>query len=172
MAKADIQKAFDTIDFDAINKGLLQQGVAPKTRIIIMTKLMNEFMTISFAGTSTRPIQRNRACNHGGPDSMDNFIVGFDVAVMNIIKKWKTRCGFELDENTFISNIQQADDFYIIASPHSQLQSVINDFEQAIKEIGLIMSKKTIPMDYEHPECKEQQIIMHPRSWTIHGRTG
>ena len=59
IAKADIQKAFDTIDFDAINKGLIEQGVAPKTRIAIMTELMNEFMRISFAGTSTRPIKRN-----------------------------------------------------------------------------------------------------------------
>ena len=74
---------------------------------------------------------------------MDNFTFGFDAAVMNIIKKWKNpRCGFELDENTFISNIQQADDFYIIASSLPQLQGMINDFEQAIKDIGFIMTRK------------------------------
>ena len=89
IAKADVQQAFDTIHFDAINDGLKQEGITPKTRIAIMTGLMNKFMMITSAKNTTRQIKRQGVCKHGGPESMDNFIFGFDNAMMETMKDRK-----------------------------------------------------------------------------------
>ena len=73
---------------------------------------------------------------------MDNFIFSFDKAMMKTIENLrKHTCVFEVAENTFIGNIKQADDFYIIALSQSQLQTMIHDFEQAIATIWLTMGK-------------------------------
>ena len=83
----------------------------------LIREMISEYMVFAYKGRKTKPMKRKRGARQGGPDSMDGFALAFDVCVEDLFNHWNyLKYGFEYDNDAHVTNIQQADDLYIISS--------------------------------------------------------
>ena len=135
IAFIDYKKAFDSISHDSIWEALRSQNITEKYINILKNIYANSTSRVKLERVGNK-ININRGVRQGDPISPKLFI-----AVLQYIMKdlpWSTQ-GIDV-EGHFLSHLRFADDIILFSESSHQLNSMMNDLQQASTKVGLEMN--------------------------------
>ena len=143
----DYEKAFDSIEHDAIWKASTRQWVNEGYIELLMRLYANQHGQVSVDGTLSRQFDLARGTKQGDPLSSLLFNAVLEDVFRDIRPKWSAkRAGLEMSLNAkeYLSSLCFADDVVLIAANANQLSMMIQDLQEAAAKRGLkIHSGKT-----------------------------
>ncbi|KAE9412344.1 hypothetical protein Angca_010147, partial [Angiostrongylus cantonensis] len=140
----DLEKAFDSIEIEAVMEALRSQGV-PAQYIKILRKLYKNFTTKIAPFYNNINVNVKRAVRQGDTISPNLFTA----TLQNVMRtlEWDNM-GVKIDGRQ-IHHLRFADDIVLITPDISQAERMLADFDKACGKIGLRLNlKKTMFMKY------------------------
>ena len=164
IAAIDFKKAFDTVEQGDIWTALEEQGIPPQY-VNVFKRLYADQTGTVIAKRTSRTFSITRGTKQGDPVSLALFNAVLEKAITKVKSIWMAK-GFGIRIGPFqediLSNLQFADDVFLLAKSIKTLRKIIKDLEAAVGEVGLEMHMgKTISV-YRMPEVLGKR--RHPTS--------
>ena len=136
----DFQKAFDSVEHDAIWAALAKQNVSAGYIEILKRLSASQVGRVSVLSQLSRPFALGRGTKQGDPLSTLLFNAVLEDAFREVRTKWKTkRCGLEMNLGTdcHCTSLCFADDVLLLASSCKEISEIMKDIIDAARLIGL-----------------------------------
>lgn len=174
MCFIDYKKAFDTVKHDMLWKALKQLGW-PIHYIHLLSDLYDsQNCRVRTAAGTTSYFKPGKGVRQGCPQSPDLFSIYTEIIMRDALEEDNTT-GFKIGGRT-ISHLRYADDTVLIATSADELQTLINQVNQAGKGYNLRLNvKKTKIMRIRTPQNEnlhfqaDNEIIEEVDSFTYLG---
>ena len=160
VAKVDTKAAFDTITISSLDRGMRVKGVEQCERYALISGCINDYCRLRLQQAYSRPLKRCRGIKQGGPASMALFCWSFDTAISANILRWQSKqMGFHLADQLTVTNIQMADDFYVLADNWLSFTTMLQDLESTLEDgAGMLMSGKKFAWACNVEEAQDRSI--------------
>jgi len=138
MAFVDYEKAFDSIETNAILNVLYEQEVHPQY-IKLIQNIYTSASSIIQVDTEGSTFNLNGGARQG--DSMSPKL--FMASLQSIFNKlnWQEKAfGIKID-NTYLNNLRFADDIVLVAKTPQELQIMVTELHNESSKVGLKMNK-------------------------------
>ena len=143
----DFEKAFDSIEHDAIWAALQRQGVSDGYIEVLQRMYKGQTSQVSVDAMLSRSFEIQRGTKQGDPLSTLLFNAVLEDAFREVRTKWKRkRYGLEMSvgSTSFLTSLCFADDVVLIATSSKHLKEMLGDLKRAALARGLkVHSGKT-----------------------------
>ena len=137
IAQLDMSKAFDKVKHSAILRALRKKGAGEQLTAFIAAMLQQSTITLSLGSAATRSISLDRGVPQGAPESPQLFITVTDVALGELLEKWRRNGWGYTMGGAWVPIVAYADDILILAQSEEQLQEMLSDVTVAFEKVGL-----------------------------------
>ncbi|EYC18843.1 hypothetical protein Y032_0026g1397 [Ancylostoma ceylanicum] len=142
MAFVDFSKAFDSVEYDAIWKSLMCQGVHPKIIRLLSNIYASAEVAIKISANPV-PIQVSRGVRQGDPISPALFAAVLETIFRNM--DWSKK-GININ-GCYLNHLRYADDIVIFAHDAKELERMLQEMSENSDAVGLkINLSKTVIM--------------------------
>ena len=141
----DFEKAFDTVEHDALFSALVELGVQPEYVDLLKVLYSKQESTV-LAGTESRAFKLQRGVKQGDPVSSLLFLAVMEVCFRRLKKRWNCLnnrrtgpyYGMVIDETCDpLTNLRFADDVVLVATSRSDIAKMIADLRKEAAKFGL-----------------------------------
>ena len=165
----DFEKAFDSVEHDAVWSAMYNQGVPAKLIRTIHHAYTNSEVNVKAAGGNIR-IDVKKGVRQGDTISPALFSAVIE-AVMRTMN-WDQK-GININGSR-LTNLRYADDIVLMAQSGREMQEMLNDLREAGKEVGLkinirktvaLANRRQVPLDIDGTrlQYKEEMIYLGQR---------
>ena len=138
----DFEKAFDQMEWPAIDAALTTFGVGPKFRKMIQILYKNPVRTVLNNGTWSNWIYPTRGCRQGDPISSILYIITAETLGIKLRSNIKIK-GIQIsnDNDTYLLSVQYADDTWLALESNEQnINEALHELEKFCKFSGLTIN--------------------------------
>ena len=132
-AFVDYEKAFDSVEFEPLFKGLKNQGV-DEANLNILRNLYSEATSVVRLHKDSEKFKLGRGTRQGDNISSKLFTSCLQHAIMNKLN-WENN-GVRID-GEYLSHLIFANDIVLIANSTANLQEMLQDIHDISKPVGL-----------------------------------
>lgn len=158
----DIEKAFDTVDLNALKDILTTRTNKTLTNRIIKA-CMNELTSIRWFGQQTKPIKKGKGVKQGCPLSPRLFTILIDDVLQTLEEEIPALNLNQDSEITLPMILSFADDLIIISTDISELNSMFTRLKHLLETVGLKTNDtktKLLIRDPNHLQGSRQFIFL------------